>query len=109
MGGLVFGDQGQSWWVEVVEPMGIKNAYFSPKAKTWLQFMSWRIYHLENIVDMVFHWSMVVECVMARIDMNMASQIIDEWHYYYAGERSLRYLFLPSMIMELCNRVSIPK
>lgn len=43
---------------------GTKSIYFSEETQVWLQFISQMIYHLLNVITVIFHWSMVVACAL---------------------------------------------
>lgn len=60
-------------------------------------------------MDMDFYWVIVVVCVVAGIKVNLGAQIMNKWQYFYARERSSRYLFQPSLVITLCDRVDIPR
>lgn len=101
--------QGKANVVKWSNQKGTKSEYFSDEAMIRLQMVSQSTHPLENITDVVFHQALVLESTMSRLKVNMGAQIMEECQYFYSWEGSVRDLFLPSLIMDLCNQVGVPQ
>lgn len=64
---------------------------------------------MRNVIDATLYQDLVMTCDLSGIEMNVGVQIIDKWKHFYTRERSLKDLFLPSLITELCKRIEVPK
>lgn len=66
---------------------GLENTYFIADARRWLNPVTKRIHLLGNTSNVTHPRSLVVECVVLAIQLNMGVQIMIEWKNFYRGKK----------------------